>query len=132
MRYSITLVVTVMLLVGCSSKSGAPGGAGAQVSSSGELSMALSFQPAPPKQGREMLTITLTDSTGNPVKGATVSIDAKMPDMQMSGPSLHLQDNGDGTYSSVANLTYQTKWDFTARADWQGKHGSAEFVEDIK
>lgn len=132
MRYSIILVLTAMLLAGCSGKSGPSGGSGTPVSSSGELSMTLSFEPAPPKQGSETFIVTLTDASGNPVKGATVTIDTKMPDMQMSGPSLHLQDNGDGTYSGVANLTYQTKWVFAARAAIQGKSGSAEFVEDVK
>ena len=132
MRHSIVLLLTVMLLAGCAGKSGAPGGSGTPVTSSGEFSMKLSFEPAPPNQGSEKFTITLTDASGNLVRGATVTIDTKMPDMQMSGPSLHLQDNDDGTYSGVANLTYQTKWVFTARADRQGKRGSAEFVENVK
>lgn len=132
MRYPIIVVLTVMLLAGCSGKSGAPGGSGTPVTSSGDFSMKLSFEPAPPKQGSETLTLTLIDASGNPVKGAMVTMDTKMPDMQMSGPSLRLQDNGDGTYSGVANLTYQTKWVFTARATSQGKSGSADFVEDVK
>jgi len=94
--------------------------------------MTLSFEPAPPKHGSEKFTLTLTDASGNPVKGATVTIDTKMPDMQMTGPSMHLQDNGDGTYSGVTNLPYQTKWVFAARATSQGKGGSAEFNEDVK
>jgi hypothetical protein len=132
MRYSIILLLTVTLLAGCSGKSGAPGGSGTPVTSSGDFSMKLSFEPAPPKQGSETFTVTLTDASGNPVKGATVTIDTTMPDMQMSGPSLHLQDNDDGSYSGVANLAYQTKWVFTARAARQEKRGSAEFVENIK
>ena len=132
MRNSFVLVLTLVLLVSCSGKPGAPGGSERPVSSSGELSFTLSFDPAPPKQGSETLTITLTDASGNPVKGATVTIDTKMPDMQMPGPSFHLQDNGDGTYSGVANLAYQTKWVFTAQADRQGKRGSAEFLESVK
>jgi len=132
MRNSIILVLTVMLLAGCSGKSGPPGGSGTGVSSNGEFSMTLSFEPAPPKQGSETFTIALTDALGNPVKGATVTIDTKMPDMQMTGPSIRLQDNGDGTYSGVANLTYQTKWVFAARAAIEGKSASAEFIEDVK
>jgi len=132
MRNSIILGLTLVLLVNCSGKSDAPGGSGTPASSSGELSMTLSFEPAPPKQGSETLTITLTDAHGKPVKGAAVTIDTKMPDMHMSGPSLQLQDNGDGTYSAVSNLTYQTKWVFKARANRQGKRGSAEFVEEVK
>jgi len=101
MRPSIILLLTVTLLVACSSKSGPAGGSGTPVSSSGDFSMTLSFEPAPPKQGSETLTIALTDGSGNPAKGATVTIDTKMPDMQMTGPSIRLQDNGDGTYSGV-------------------------------
>jgi len=132
MRNVVVLVASILLLAGCSGKTGSTGTTGAPVSSSGDFSMTLSFEPAPPKQGSETLTLTVKDASGSPVTGATVTIGSKMPDMQMSGPSLHLQDNGDGTYSAVANLTYQTKWVFDARAAIQGKSSSAEFVEDVK
>jgi len=132
MRNVALLGASILLLAGCSGKTGSTGTTGAPVSSNGDFSMTLSFEPAPPKLGSETLTLTVKDASGKPVTGATVTMGSKMPDMQMSGPSLHLQDNGDGTYSAVANLTYQTKWVFDARAAIQGKSGSAEFVEDLK
>jgi len=132
MRTPTILLLTLVLLMGCSAKSDGPGTSGTPVFSSGEFSMTISFEPTPPQKGSETLTITLKDANGNPVKDAAVTIDTMMPDMRMSGPSLHLQDNGDGTYSAVSNLAYQTKWVFRARADRQRKHSSAEFVQDVK
>jgi len=55
-----------------------------------------------------------------------------MPAMSMSGPTLTFQDNGDGTYSAVTNMNYQTKWVLDVSATATGKSGAAEFAQDVK
>ena len=129
-----TLGLTAALLIAaCSSNTGG-GSATAQTptSSTGELAMTLAFSPSPPKQGSETITISLKDASGNAVKGATVHISTKMPDMSMTGPTMTALDNGDGTYSAVANMNYQTKWLFDVTASNAGKSSTASFTVDVK
>ncbi len=132
MRNVVVLMVAILLLVGCSAKSGSAGSSGAPVSSSGDFSMTLSFEPAPPKQGSETLTVAVKDGAGNPVKGATVKIGTTMPQMSMNGPNFTAQDNGDGTYSAITNLNYATRWVFDIATTRDGKTAKAEFTADVK
>ena len=131
MRCVIVLVVAIMLLTDCSAKSSPAGYSGAPVSSSGDFSMTLSFEPSPPKRGNETVTVTLKDAVGNPVTGATVKISTSMPAMSMTGPILTAQDNSDGTYSAVTNLNYETQWVFEISAIQGGKSAKATFKADI-
>ena len=94
--------------------------------------MSLTFDPTPPKQGNETITVTVKDTTGKPVSGAVVKSEARMPDMKMTGPSLTFQDNGDGTYSAVANLNYQTNWVFDVTASRGASTSKAEFKADVR
>jgi ABC-type glycerol-3-phosphate transport system substrate-binding protein len=132
MRTAVALVIATLLIAGCSSKSPSAGSSGAPSSSSGDFSMTLSFDPAPPAKGNETITITVKDDSGNAVKGAIVKIGTTMPQMSMTGPKLTAQDNGDGTYSAVANLIYATHWVFDVAATQDGKRGNAEFTADVK
>ena len=131
MRTVTVLLVAVMLLAGCSTKSGSGGSSEAPVSSNGDFSMTLAFEPTPPKQGSETLIVTVKDSADRQVKGAAVKIGTTMPRMSMTGPNLTAQDNGDGTYSAVTNLNFATKWVFNVRAAARGKSATAEFAQDV-
>ncbi|MDQ6766875.1 MAG: FixH family protein [Candidatus Eremiobacteraeota bacterium] len=131
MQKVFTVIAALTLLAGCSTKTGSAGSSNAPVSSSGDFSMTLAFEPTPPKQGAETLTLTIKDSNGNPVKGASLTIATTMPAMSMTGPSLKPQNNGDGTYSVVTNLNYGTKWVFDVTASAAGKYGKAEFAQDV-
>jgi|GEM_PF-779586 len=128
-------LVASAALAGCAktgSSTGADASALAPTTSSGPLAMTLTFAPSPPKQGAETITIALHDGGGTPIKGATVTVVTHMPAMSMTGPSLTLQDNGDGTYAAVANLNYPTKWVFDADASSAAGSGRAEFAVDIR
>jgi hypothetical protein len=85
------------------------------------LTVSTAFDPAPPRQGPETITVTVKDAAGKPVKGAKVKIATSMPAMSMAGPTLTAQDNGDGTYAAQTNLNYATTWSFavTASAHWK-------------
>ena len=132
MRDVIIFAVAALVLAGCSAKTGSPTGSNAPVSSSGDFSMTLAFDPTPPKQGNETITIALKDSAGNPVKGAVVKIGTTMPQMSMSGPNLTAQDNGDGTYSAVTNMNYATHWVLDVTAVLAAKNAKAEFAMDLR
>ena len=101
-------------------------------SSSGDYSMTMTFDPSPPKQGSETISISVKDASGIAVKGAAVKATTTMPAMSMSGPALVFQDNGDGTYTAVTNMNYQTKWVLDVIATAVGKSGTAEFDQDVK
>jgi hypothetical protein len=129
-----TFIVSTVLACGCTSNAGGSGGGGGQApsSSTGNSSMMITLNPSPPKQGNETITVTLKDATGAAVKGAVVRISTKMPDMAMMGPTLSAQDNGDGSYSAVANLNYQTKWIFDVTASSRNETSTAEFSDVVK
>ena len=127
-------------LAGCgssasSSSSSSPSSSGtplAPTSTTGAYAMTMSFDPSPPKQGNETISISVKDGSGNAVKGAVVKATTKMPAMSMSGPALTFQENGDGTYSAVTNMNYRTKWVLDVKATASGKSGAAEFDQDVK
>ena len=126
------VIAALALLAGCSTKTDSTGSSNAPLSSSGDFSMTLAFEPAPPKQGSETVTIAVKDSAGSPVKGATVKIGTAMPQMSMTGPNISAQDNGDGTYSAVTNMNYATRWVLDVTATLGGKSAKAEFAADVK
>ena len=130
-KVALISLTATLWIVGCSA-SGGSSGAQTPASATGDLAMTIAFSPSPPKQGNETITISLKDAGGSAAKGATVRIATKMPDMAMTGPTILAQDNGDGTYSAVANLSYQTKWVFDVTASFGGKSSSAEFVNEVK
>jgi YtkA-like/Invasin, domain 3 len=96
------------------------------------LSVSTSFDPKPPHQGLETITVTVKDAMGKPVKGAKVKLATNMPMMSMAGPTLTAQDNGDGTYSAQTNLNFATTWTFAVTATALGKTGKATTKVDIK
>lgn len=103
---SITLLV---LLAACGAKNATNG-----------LSIDTSFAPDPPRQGTEAVTVRLHDASGQPVKGAAVTIATTMPKMSMSGPTATATDNGDGSYTAHIVVQYATKWVFSITATANG------------
>ncbi|HXM19117.1 MAG TPA: FixH family protein [Candidatus Tumulicola sp.] len=132
MRNILVAGLMTIFVTACSSSHTAEAPAGmSPVSASGEYTMSLSFDPTPPKQGNETIVIALKDSGGKAVTGAVVKSAAHMPSMGMTGPSMTFQDNGDGTYSAVANLNYKTNWVFDLTATQGANASKAEFKADV-
>jgi hypothetical protein len=132
MKKLVVAVGLALVLAGCGSSTSSAATTLAPTSSSGDFTMTMSFDPSPPKQGNETIAISVKDPSGNAVKGAVVKATSSMPAMSMSGPALTFQDNGDGTYSVVTNMNYQTKWVLDVKATEAGKSGAAEFDQDVK
>ena len=124
------LSTLVFALAACSAKSDTTTTTTSQTA--GDFNVSTSFSPDPPKQGAETITVTVKDSAGSLVKGATVKISSMMPTMSMVGPNLSATDNGDGTYSAQTNLNYATQWKFDISIVAGGKSGLAHLSEDIK
>lgn len=135
MKKLVVSVGVALLLAGCRSSTSSSSGSAttlAPASSSGDFTMTMSFDPSPPKQGNETISISLKDASGNAVKGAVVKATTNMPAMSMSGPALTFQDNGDGSYSAVTNMNYETKWVLDVKATSTSKSGAAEFDQEVK
>ena len=131
MRTFLVVAAAGLLLFACSGKSGSNANPVAPVSSSGDFTITLSFDPTPPKQGNETITVDLRDGAGNPVTGALVTIRTTMPQMSMAGPKLTAQGNSDGTYSAVTNMNFATRWVLDVTATLSSKGAKAEFTADV-
>ena len=130
-RFIIALGVA-FALAACSSKGETTSTTTTTAQKAGDFMISTQFSPDPPKQGAETITIGLKDASGNPVKGATVTVATTMPSMSMSGPTLTAADNGDGTYSTQTNLNYATPWTFDIRAKAGAKTGHLSVKADVK
>jgi len=130
MKHLIALVVVALLVAGCSSKG--KNASSQNAAAQGGLSVSTSFNPDPPRQGAQALTITVRNADGTPTKGAIVKVTTQMPTMSMSGPTATATDNGDGTYSANLSLQYATSWHFIITASNNGKTARNEVVEDVK
>ncbi len=129
----LTALGLVLALAACSSKGQTTSTTSAPTAQqAGDFTISTKFSPDPPKQGPETIIIGLKDASGNPVKGATVTIGTTMPSMSMSGPTLTAGDNGDGTYSAQTNLNYVTSWTFDVRVKAGAKTGRVSVKVDIK
>ena len=124
-------VILAIVLCACSPKSDTAASAAAS-QAAGDFNVTTQFSPDPPKQGSETITFTIKDASGNPLKGAIVSVATNMPKMSMVGPKLSANDNGDGTYAVQTNLNYATQWTFDVNVAAAGKTGVAHLVADVR
>jgi RND family efflux transporter MFP subunit len=98
-----------------------PPGASAQESGAPQASVELTTDPAPPKRGRNHLTVTLRDRSGRPVEGAHVEIVffmPAMPAMGMSALRAHAAatERGRGQYQADLTLDAGGSWQVTITA----------------
>ncbi len=80
-----------------------------------QVHLAVSLQPNPPRVGRNLIRVTLTDLKGGPVNGAQVSatfVLPAMPAMGMAGKqvSVQLTPTGSGAYQGSVTLTGGGTW----------------------
>ena len=93
----------------------APPPAAPRISAAPQARLAVSLQPNPPRVGRNLIHVTLTDRKGVPVNGAQVSatfVLPGMPSMGMAGEqvSVQLSPAGNGTYQGSVTLTGSGTW----------------------
>jgi RND family efflux transporter MFP subunit len=86
----------------------------------------LSTQPAPPQKGTNTVRVKLTDSAGNPISGAQVSVTffmAAMPAMSMAAMKTVVQasDKGGGVYEGRGKLDSGGTWQVTIIATQNGQ-----------
>ena len=93
----------------------APPPAAARIAGAAQARLAVSLQPNPPRVGRNLIHVTLTDRKGVPVNGAQVSatfVLPGMPSMGMAGEqvSVQLSPAGNGTYQGSVTLSGSGTW----------------------
>ena len=93
----------------------APPPAVPQAAGAPQVHLAVSLQPNPPRVGRNLIRVTLTDPKGRPVEGAQVSatfVLPGMPSMGMAGKqvAVQLSPAGNGTYQGSVTLTGGGTW----------------------
>jgi hypothetical protein len=72
--------------------------------------------PAPPDKGDNLWTVTLTDSNGDAITDATLTVEPWMPEHEhgSSPESFSAQSNGEGAYETEAiNLFMGGLWELT-------------------
>ena len=83
--------------------------------------IALSTDPAPPViPGNTSFKVLVTDSAGNPVTGATVTVDLVMTEMDMGANQVTLQPQAGGIYTGKAGFTMPGGWNCTVTASAGG------------
>ena len=80
-----------------------------------QVHLAVSWQPNPPRAGRNLIRVTLTGQKGEPVNGAQVSATFALPGMPSMGMAskqvaVQLSSAGDGVYQGAVTLTGSGTW----------------------
>ena len=77
---------------------------------SGDMIVSLTLNPYPPTADMSKFTVTLTDTTGQVINDATISLDLTMPAMHMPPNQPDLPSGSDGKYSGTAPFTMRGWW----------------------
>ncbi|MHB1826253.1 MAG: FixH family protein [Steroidobacteraceae bacterium] len=93
----------------------APPPAALRAAGAPQVRLVVSLQPNPPRVGRNLIRVTLTDLKGGPVNGAQVSatfVLPAMPAMGMAGKqvSVQLTASGNGVYQGAVTLPGGGTW----------------------
>ena len=93
----------------------APPPAAPRTAGAPQARLAVALQPNPPRVGRNLIRVTLTDPKGGPVNGAQVSATFALPGMPAMGMagkqvSVQLSPAGNGAYEGSVTLTGSGAW----------------------
>ncbi|TAM78246.1 hypothetical protein EPN44_01230 [bacterium] len=94
--------------------------------------MAVAFDPNPPRLGDETIVIQITNASHQPVDHAKVTIATSMPGMSMNGPSVQATRKGSGRYVASVNLGFATRWAFVISAQVDGSLLRRTVMQEVK
>jgi nitrogen fixation protein FixH len=73
--------------------------------------MALTWQPSPPVSDKDVtFALRLTNASGDPVDGASVTANLIMPSMDMGKNEVKLTDQGNGEYRGTGKFSMAGPW----------------------
>lgn len=76
----------------------------------GEFNVSLTFNPDPPKIGKNTLAIVISDSKGKLLSGAKVSLSFSMPGMGMEMGKAKAKEISPGTYQAATTFGMAGDW----------------------
>lgn len=122
-------MLLVVALVGCSQQSQPT----AVVT---DIQIELAVEPEPPATGDTTLIVTLTDTSGAPINGATVAVEGNMDHAGMEPVSGESSESEDGVYRMPFRWTMGGGWMVTVTATLPSGGGTATetfevFVEAV-
>ena len=92
--------------------------------------MSLTVDPDPPVPMQDaLLELKLFDSKGQPISGASVSLDLTMPGMQMPMNRPKVVESSNGVYQAKTLFTMAGKWRIQVLVTNDGK--SETFIFDL-
>lgn len=99
----------------------------------GALTMSLRITPNPPAPMREtLMRLTLSDSRGQPVSAADVSMDLTMPGMAMPANRPRVLAEGDGVYSAKTIFSMAGTWKIEVAIAQAGAPGTFSFELKVR
>ena len=124
--FTTTLLVITLGLASCNSNT-SPIQA---TQTAGALSVRLTVDPDPPVPMQDaLLELKLFDSKGQPISGASVSLDLTMPGMQMPMNRPEVVESSIGVYQAKTLFTMAGKWRIQVLVTHDGK--SETFIFDL-
>ncbi len=125
-RLACLLAVFLVFLASCQKQQTTT--AQPQTAQSWSFSMTLATEPSPPVESQDtVFKIVMTDSSGKPVSGASVTLDLKMTTMDMGKNEVTLADRGAGAYEGTGKFTMAGPWNVIATAKQGDKTGQQTF-----
>lgn len=123
-------IIFVSLLVGLSILLVACGGASTPVAGDTSVNITLETNPNPIMMGNDSeLILTITDTNGNPIEGATVDVSAEHTGHNMGGPMTGVAtEQGNGRYAISTAFSMSGTWKLTVNV----KKDSLDYTEEIE
>ena len=106
-KHYIFLVI-VLAIIGFKAFSSSP--SSMTSTNGGDYQLTLTTTPNPPTGGKNVLTVSVVDSAGKAVDGATVVMDINMTTMNMGSQSGTATPQGNGTYALNASFSMLGPW----------------------
>jgi hypothetical protein len=117
------LVLLVMIaVVGCGQQS-------SPTAAVTDIQIVLAVEPEPPATGDSTLIVTLTDTNGAPVSGATVNVEGNMDHAGMEPSTGQTSEGTDGLYRVPFRWTMGGGWMVTVTATLQDGGVATETFE---
>ena len=116
------LLMVIFLVQGCAAPEG-------DKTTASDFAITMKMEPASPKVGQNVMTLTVKDKEGEPVVGAEITVDPQMPAHgHGSSEKAKVEDLGDGNYkASPVTLQMKGDWEITVTVKAGDKSGTKVF-----
>ncbi len=112
------LGAVLIAITGCGGAGTMRQDAAMTASAAGGLTARLTMSPHPASVMKPLrLEVALSDGSGRPVAGRTVTFDLSMPSMTMAPDRPSVRESGKGVYTATTLLPMSGKWRLTVEVD---------------